>query len=39
MKQIAGWISEVLNHSGDESALNRIKGQVRELCQTFPIYK
>lgn len=38
MKLIAGWISEVLNNPTDESKLIRIKDQVRELCQSFPIY-
>jgi glycine hydroxymethyltransferase len=38
MKQIATWISQVLKSPDDESVLARIKGQVRELCQSFPIY-
>jgi glycine hydroxymethyltransferase len=38
MKQIAAWITQVLKSPDDESVLTRIKGQVRELCQSFPIY-
>lgn len=38
MKIIAGWIADVLKSSSDQAALSRIKGQVRELCQSFPLY-
>lgn len=38
MKLIAGWIGQVLNNPKDEATLAKIKGQVRELCQSFPIY-
>lgn len=38
MKLIANWIGEVLTNPSDESALSRIKGQVRDICQSFPIY-
>lgn len=38
MKLIAGWIAEAIEGKDDEAKLNRIKGQVRELCQSFPIY-
>jgi glycine hydroxymethyltransferase len=38
MKLIATWIAKVLNSSKDESALRKIKAEVRELCLKFPIY-
>ena len=38
MKIIAGWIGQVMSNPSDEAMLARIKGQVRELCQSFPIY-
>jgi glycine hydroxymethyltransferase len=38
MKLIAGWIAEVLTHATDEAALLRVRAQVRELCESFPIY-
>jgi glycine hydroxymethyltransferase len=39
MKVIAGWIAQVLNGSKDEALLKKIKGQVKELCLKFPIYR
>jgi glycine hydroxymethyltransferase len=39
MKIIGGWIAQVLNGSKDEALLKKIKGQVRELCLKFPIYR
>jgi len=38
MKQIATWIAQVLENPADNDKLNSIKGQVRELCQSFPLY-
>jgi glycine hydroxymethyltransferase len=38
MKLIADWIALVINQASDTSTLQRVKAQVRELCQTFPIY-
>lgn len=38
MKIVAGWIAEVLENPADNDRLSRIKGQVRELCQSFPLY-
>jgi glycine hydroxymethyltransferase len=39
MKIIAGWIGQVLNGTKDEALTQKIKGQVRELCLKFPIYR
>ncbi|HMN68298.1 MAG TPA: serine hydroxymethyltransferase, partial [Bdellovibrionales bacterium] len=39
MKIIAGWIADVLNDHQNEAGLKKIKGQVRELCLKFPIYR
>ncbi len=39
MRLIAGWIAQVLNNTSDESLLNKIKAQVKELCLKFPIYQ
>ena len=36
MRAIAGWIGEVLGKPDDASTQERIRGQVRELCQQFP---
>lgn len=38
MKLIAGWIGQVINNANDTAQLSKIHSQVRELCQSFPIY-
>lgn len=37
-KQVANWICEVLDNIGDESVIQRVKGEVVELCEAFPVY-
>ncbi|MGE0529061.1 MAG: serine hydroxymethyltransferase [Bdellovibrionales bacterium] len=39
MTLIAGWIAHVLRDPTNESGIQKIKGQVRELCLSFPIYR
>jgi glycine hydroxymethyltransferase len=36
MRQIAGWMGEVLANPTDGAVQQRVRGQVRELCQAFP---
>ncbi len=38
MKQIAIWIAEALEHRNDAARLAKIKGQVLELAERFPLY-
>ncbi len=38
MRTIARWITEALDQRNDEAALARIRGQVRELADSFPLY-
>src|SRR5437588_3672291 len=38
MRQIGRWISEVLQHRTDTGVLARIRGEVLELCEAFPLY-
>jgi glycine hydroxymethyltransferase len=38
MLQVGSWIVEALNHSKDAQALTRIRKQVLELAETFPLY-
>ena len=38
MKIVANWISQVLNDSQNETLLLKIKDQIKELCNKFPIY-
>ena len=39
MKRIAGWISQVLESPSNESRTLRIRGEVLEFCEEFPLYK
>jgi glycine hydroxymethyltransferase len=38
MKLIGDWISQILNNYKDEQLVQKIRGQVKELCSKFPIY-
>ncbi len=38
VRQLADWICQVLDNMEDEAAIERVKGQVLELCQRFPVY-
>ena len=38
MRTIAGWIAEALEHRNDEGRLAKIRGQVGELADRFPLY-
>jgi glycine hydroxymethyltransferase len=38
MRTIARWITEALDKRSDEAALARIRSQVRELADSFPLY-
>lgn len=38
MKQIANWITQVLNARGDAQKLNKIRAEVKALCHAFPLY-
>src|SRR3954470_22843558 len=38
MKQIGRWIAEALNHRTDADMLKKIRRQVFELCEQFPLY-
>jgi len=37
MKQIGDWIIEAVSSPTDEAVLGNIRGQVKELCQHFPV--
>jgi glycine hydroxymethyltransferase len=36
MRQIAGWMGEVLAAPSDKGVQERVRGKVREMCQQFP---
>jgi glycine hydroxymethyltransferase len=38
MRQIAAWITKALDLRNDDTALNRIRGEVAELANRFPLY-
>jgi len=38
MRQIADWIAEVLAGPAEPARVARVRGEVTELCQTFPLY-
>jgi glycine hydroxymethyltransferase len=38
MRAIAKWIAEALNNRTNESALEKIRKQVLELAEAFPLY-
>ena len=38
MKQIGRWIAEALDHRSDDKALDRIRRQVFEFAEQFPLY-
>jgi len=39
MRQIAQLIDTALTHPDDDQVLNRVRGQVHELTQSFPVYE
>jgi len=38
MKQVGRFIAQVIDHAGDETVAEKVKKDVRELCQAFPLY-
>jgi len=38
MRQIALWIASALEHRNDDAALERLRHQVAELANQFPLY-
>ena len=38
MRQIGAWIDEALKNIEDDAVLERIRGEIRELCKQFPLY-
>lgn len=39
MKQIAVWIARALGGRNDEAALRKVRGEVREMADNFPLYE
>jgi glycine hydroxymethyltransferase len=38
MRQIGAWIDEALQNIENPAVLTKIRGEIRELCQQFPLY-
>jgi glycine hydroxymethyltransferase len=38
MGRIAGWIAHVLASPADADRIDRVRGEVREMCAAFPLY-
>jgi glycine hydroxymethyltransferase len=36
MRQVVAWIDEVISNVENEQAIDRVRGQVKELCAQFP---
>lgn len=39
MKQIGAWMVDVLNDMNNESLAQKIQGEIKELCDQFPLYR
>jgi glycine hydroxymethyltransferase len=37
MKKVGAWILQVLRAPGDSTATDRIRGEIREFCKSFPV--
>ncbi len=37
MRKIAAWILRVLRQPEDEAVLSKIRGEMKSLCQQFPV--
>jgi glycine hydroxymethyltransferase len=38
VRQLSHWIADLLDHMGDESAVERVRSEVESLCKRFPVY-
>jgi glycine hydroxymethyltransferase len=39
IRQVAGWIADILDANGAAAAIERVRPQVIELCRRFPVYR
>ena len=37
-RDLTNWICDILRDAGDDLAIQRVRGQVLELCRRFPVY-
>jgi glycine hydroxymethyltransferase len=38
VRQLSGWIADVLDHMGDEAVVDKVRDSVVSLCRRFPVY-
>ena len=38
-KNLAGWIADILDDINDESRIDKVREQARDLCRRFPVYQ
>ena len=39
VRQVSGWIADVLDALGDEAVIERVRAEVSSLCRRFPVYR
>ncbi|WP_297422911.1 serine hydroxymethyltransferase [uncultured Acinetobacter sp.] len=38
VRELAGWIADILDAKGDEAVINAVKAKVETVCAKFPVY-
>ena len=38
VRELAGWIADILDSKGDEAVINAVKAKVEAVCAKFPVY-
>ena len=38
-RTLAGWMCDIIDGLGDESVIDRVREQVREICARYPVYE
>jgi glycine hydroxymethyltransferase len=38
MRQVGHWVAEALLHRADAAVLSKVRKQVLDLCEAFPLY-
>jgi glycine hydroxymethyltransferase len=38
VRQVAGWIADIIDANGNDAVIDRVRGEVLALCQRFPVY-
>lgn len=38
-RMLAGWMCDIIDSLGDDSVIDRVRGQVQEICARYPVYE